>query len=485
MRCPLPEELFTSRVVRRNEDGSMVIFTFFIMAMMLIVGGMAVDMMRFENYRSRLQAALDRSVLAAADLDICLDPDTNPRDVVEDYIAKAGFDAQLDDVTVTSGLSDCTITAAASIEVNTIFMQMVGVDQISTPTAATATEAASAIEISLVLDSSGSMGWEGRIEALRPAAQAFVTSVMDGYPEGDVSISMVPYSSNISLTPELAATLNLNYAHDYSYCIDPPANPNFFTSTEFDMAASYDQTPHVDPYHWTNTPGNWDGNRFICDIRPTNVLIPWAGTADELTGPIGLLQPYQNTSIDFAAKWGVSLLDPTMRPAVDALIAGGQVDAGMSGRPYDYTQTGVIKVMVLMTDGMNTDYHHFNDQFPRGISDVYYNPITDDWLVPDEGETDDLWPTAGDFVDPMTGNVIDISTLPMAYLGDFNQLTWNEVFDAVSFDDHAWYFRAGESANTTYYDWTTALYHRNTTAEKDTDLDAICTAAKDEGIVFR
>ena len=36
----------------RDEAGSMVIFTFFVMAMMLLVGGMAVDMMRFENYRS-------------------------------------------------------------------------------------------------------------------------------------------------------------------------------------------------------------------------------------------------------------------------------------------------------------------------------------------------------------------------------------------------------------------------------------------------
>ena len=57
------------RRFRRDEDGSMIIFTLFLILMMLMVGGMAVDLMRFETNRSRLQATLDRAVLAAADLD--------------------------------------------------------------------------------------------------------------------------------------------------------------------------------------------------------------------------------------------------------------------------------------------------------------------------------------------------------------------------------------------------------------------------------
>ena len=217
----------------------MVIFTFFVMAMMLLVGGMAVDMMRFENYRSRLQAAVDRSVLAAADLDVCLDPATDPAAVVEDFLAKAGFEDQVEDVVVTSGLSSCTVAVTAQIDVNTIFMQMVGIDQLTTPMAAVATEAATGIEISLVLDTSGSMGREGRIQALRPAAQAFVQTIMDSYPPGDVSISTIPYSSNVNIGPDLAAAFNLNGAHDYSYCIDPEDGPNFFDNTAVNLAATY------------------------------------------------------------------------------------------------------------------------------------------------------------------------------------------------------------------------------------------------------
>ena len=79
-----------------EQSGSMVVFTLFILAMMLMVGGMAVDMMRFENYRARLQNAMDRAVLAAADLDACLDPEYSPEATVTDFIAKAGFESQID-----------------------------------------------------------------------------------------------------------------------------------------------------------------------------------------------------------------------------------------------------------------------------------------------------------------------------------------------------------------------------------------------------
>ena len=52
----------------------------------------------------------------------------------------------------------------------------------------------------------------------------------------------------------------------------------------------------------------------------------------------------------------------------------------------------------------------------------------------------------------------------------------------MSLDDHAWFFRAGQSANAEYTQWTSALYDWNNRPEKDSDLDSICTAAKAQGI---
>ena len=65
----------------RREDGSLIIFSLFLLIMMLMVAGMSVDLMRTETQRSRLQSTLDRAVLAGASLEQTL----NSEDVVRDY----------------------------------------------------------------------------------------------------------------------------------------------------------------------------------------------------------------------------------------------------------------------------------------------------------------------------------------------------------------------------------------------------------------
>ncbi len=467
----------------RDEDGSMVVFTLFILAMMLMVGGMAVDMMRFENYRARLQATLDRAVLAAADLDICLDPSTSPADVVNDYVTKAGFDSQVDAVVVNSGSGSCTVTVQASIDVNTIFMQAVGVDQLSTPTVAVATERSPNIEISLVLDTSGSMGREGRIEALRPAA-AFVDAIFAGSQPGTVSMSMVPYSSNVNIGPDLIAQFDRDWAHDYSYCLE--MENQFWSGFGLDPDRTFEQTAHADPYTYSYGFPLIEADRFLCDTRAENIVIPWADSAADLTGAIANLQPHENTSIDFGAKWGTALLSPEFRSVADNLIANGTVDAVLSGRPSEMSDVDTRKVLVLMTDGMNTYYHDFNPTFPRGLSDIYYDAATDTYYL-EEREIAD-WDGDGTnneefFVaDAMT--YIDSIDFDGDGAPDFPQLTWNEVFDTMSFDDHAWFFRGKQQNNTAYQNWSTDMFVWGTTADKNGNLDSTCTQAKNEGVII-
>ena len=122
------------RRFRRDEDGSMIIFTLFLILMMLIVGGMAVDLMRFETNRSRLQATSDRATLAAADLDQTLSPEA----VVRDYFEKAGLLDQLASVTVTETFNSRMVSVQSSIQVNMMFMDLLGVSHLEAPAASTA-----------------------------------------------------------------------------------------------------------------------------------------------------------------------------------------------------------------------------------------------------------------------------------------------------------------------------------------------------------
>lgn len=72
---------------RQSEEGGMTIFSLFMLVLILTLGGMAVDLMRFETTRAKLQGTLDRATLAAADLDQTLPP----AEVVRDYFAKTGM----------------------------------------------------------------------------------------------------------------------------------------------------------------------------------------------------------------------------------------------------------------------------------------------------------------------------------------------------------------------------------------------------------
>jgi hypothetical protein len=62
------------RTFAAGESGSLTIFSLFVVLCMLMVGGLAVDFMRQESARAKLQSTLDRAILAAADMDQQLDP---------------------------------------------------------------------------------------------------------------------------------------------------------------------------------------------------------------------------------------------------------------------------------------------------------------------------------------------------------------------------------------------------------------------------
>ena len=112
---------------RQDEDGVMVMFAVYVFLMMLIVGGIGIDVMRFERDRTRVQYTLDRAVLAAADLDQQL----NPQSVVEDYFAKANLSEYLSSVSVDEGLGYRIVSGTAETTFATQFMHMAGVDSLT------------------------------------------------------------------------------------------------------------------------------------------------------------------------------------------------------------------------------------------------------------------------------------------------------------------------------------------------------------------
>lgn len=144
----------------------MTVFAITVILLTLIVGGIGVDLMRNEMERVRLQNTADRAVLAAADLDQSQDKTA----VVLDYFDKAGAGhlVSASDVTLSPGLSNRTVSVDMLNSTPTNFMTLVGIRQLPLPTRAAAIDNAPNIEISLVLDISGSMRFNEKMDKLPP-----------------------------------------------------------------------------------------------------------------------------------------------------------------------------------------------------------------------------------------------------------------------------------------------------------------------------
>ena len=117
------------RAALADERGSLTIFSLFIIVIMLIVGGMAVDFMRQEATRARLQSTLDRAILAAADMDQKLDPTS----VVQDYFAKSGVAGVQVAVQVADGDSSRKVQAQTQATLDSFFLNFVGIDTLVAP----------------------------------------------------------------------------------------------------------------------------------------------------------------------------------------------------------------------------------------------------------------------------------------------------------------------------------------------------------------
>lgn len=370
----------TTQKFRTEEDGNLSIAALFIIPMMLIVGGMAVDFMRFESERAIIQDTADRAALAAANLEF-----TNPGEGVEkvrDFFEKANLDQYLDgDAIITETINNRTVEVNVHRPMNTFFLKLAGIDELDASARSVATQGVGNVEISLVLDISGSMGnptydasgnatGQTKIEALRTAATTFIETALQDSNTDRVSISLVPYSQHVNAGPDLFDNMNVNQVHNLSHCVE-------FDDADYSVAgisanSAYEQGQHIDP---------WSRNSVVttttCPSQPFERITAISQDKDALLGQVAQMQPTTQTSIFLGMKWGLALLDPSARSLVS-----GNVDSVFANRPGDYVsaaaEAATTKVIVVMTDGQNTPGYYVQDEFydePSEVAQWAENPV--------------------------------------------------------------------------------------------------------------
>ena len=480
-----PTMVRRARSLQEDESGSLTIFSLFIFICMLMFGGIAVDLMLYENRRTHIQNSTDRAVLAAANLNQTVDPAV----VVQDYLAKVGVPVSPSDIDVVE-VGTAPVITGRQVAVNvtggfdTLLMHLVGVNTLPYNAMSEAEESVNDIEVSLILDVSGSMGSNQKLQNMQTAAKDFLDNILAGADDDRVSVSLIPYSTQVSAGPELLGELVSEHNHNFSHCVN--FEPEDFDATNIQRTdillpggiVPLSQTAHFDP--WRNYRYGQSLRYPVCRNESYFDIAPWSNNVTALKAQIDSFEAGGNTSIDIAVKWGAALLDPSMNTHLNNLIAdpGVSIDAAFAPRPHAYSNNDSLKFIVVMTDGINTTQYRLHDAFKEGMSPYYMEGDGDLMIEYQEpgnrdgdSQSNEAWYNITHKIwknTPQSPNV---------------QLTWLEAWANMTMS-----WRAYADYHQTYVaqDYYDALYDPRepiSASTKDSNLDTICSAAKARGVV--
>lgn len=507
---------------RADDEGSLVVFSLFLIIAMLIIGGLGVDLMLYETQRTRLQATLDRAILAAAHPSQTPGELDDRKEVVLSYFKSAGLEDFIDpeDVKVVASGTASEVTAEARMHVDPLLLQFVGIEGFEAVAAGAAAQSAGLSEVSLVVDVSGSMNststtGSSKIEELKTAATQFVnillcdpnnpTSVTNcTMPANTTSVSLIPYNAQVTAGADILTKFNRRDQHSASYCAT--FYPDEFTTTAFSETLDIRQTGLFDSS--TYGTGSAYAGRFPCPTDSWRNILPLSSSHTDLGTRIGQLRGGGYTSIDIGLKWGVTMLDPSIATVVDGLVDDLIVDTAFVDRPRAYGAANSQKVVVLMTDGQNTEQSYLFDEYRSGPSRVWKNTsdpskfsihyendpntdLDDQWLWPWVYDSTTAPSGSGKYMDHPYGEndgapYCNYRTYGgcqryRTESGSAEQMTWQEVWLKkrwgwwLSLPNVSW---PGATMYRSYRKQGARIY----TDGKDKRLLDLCTAAKNEGI---
>ena len=509
----LPKRLQNARRrFSREETGSLSVFSIFMFFIIISVSGIGIDLMLNELRRVKLQAALDHAIVAAADMD----QDLAPEDVVNDYFAKVGYSDYLTGVAVDQGPTHKIVTASARQTAPTLLTRLLGVEELTAPAFGTAEEEFTRVEISMVLDISGSMADNNKMTNLQDAATEFVDLVLHPSFGDKVSLSLIPYSEQVNVGPHLMAQFNTSHVHNYSHCIEFPDAA--YTSTALDTSLTYQQTQH---FQW-NWGAGYAENAYaapICPQQDFERVTPISKNADYLKAQINALEPRGGTQIFVGMKWATALLNPAFNATQVNMVAQGYADPDFADRPLVDDET-VEKHIILMTDGKNSWSNRIQNwaidtqdevelwatyNFQWSLFRVGYNGNNTGGIAPQP----DARHTRDPFDPTNTGGVYGLddqagtgATAPNASRFGLGPLGfWQRVLAGLTLPRGAgmlagrWTFPEvfeGGPENFDFnfdgtvlsgYSWSSFFYQKYTAATGDSLLASLCTAAKTDGII--
>lgn len=347
--------LSKARRLARETNGNVAMVFALLLVPLIAMGGAGIDLARYEAIRVEMQDGLDRGVLAAASLS----QKEKPEDTLRSFMKNLDYAQDIAlSFTETKGLNSRKINASAAYVMNTTFIHLVGVRQLSVAAVSTAEEAKQNIEMSLMLDMSGSMNGN-RIKNLKKAAQQFIDQVLTDETKDYTTITIVPYAGHVNIGAAVFDKLGAKRDHSNSSCVELSTTGFGSGVPSFKDAA---QVPHFTQWNY----GRTDLKPWWCPVESTAITY-FSNDATYLKNRITQLELHDGTGTQNAMQWGYMLLNPGAKTIVNAAIDAKMMDAKFANRPAAFGDPDTMKVIVLMTDGAITEQYRPKD-YSRPVS---------------------------------------------------------------------------------------------------------------------
>jgi Flp pilus assembly protein TadG len=320
----------------RHEGGAIAIIFCFALTLILLVVGMSLDYGRALGAANKANAALDAAALAAARFMNANEDasDAEVRQIAESFLAglMAGSNNGITygAVQVTIDRANGSVTVRSDVSVPTSFTRVVGYNAVTMSNESTASLMTKSVELAMVLDITGSMNRNNRLQDMQDAAKQVIDILLPEGANNGNRIALVPYSASVNIGAGFIGPAT-DYLNSNDTCVierngihasseEPPGPGRFFEFT--DSASS---------------------PRYTC---PAGLIMPLSDNRDELSARIDSFVASGWTAGHLGIGWGWYQLSPQWSGFWPA-----------DSRPKPYGDTRIIKAMLVMTDGIfNTEY---------------------------------------------------------------------------------------------------------------------------------
>ncbi len=342
--------LEVSRNFKRNESGSMLVLGALSMVVVLLAAGVAIDYSRMAHLKSRMNSALDAAVLAAGtNMARGMTVNEEFRQDFEDFfmanIEGRGGSAssyEITDFEVVPATGEISASARSTLEPT--FLKLAGWETLNVATSVAAVFSSSKVEVAMMLDVTGSMRSDGKIQAMQDAARDVVNILLPDSNTKNTRIALVPYSWSVN-AGQFAPQVTNNGAVQTADLGESISTLNTHIPTTRCVTERGGTHAATDASYKTARLGS-DIRAVRDDLCPRSRIQPLTNQRNRLLNEIGQFRAEGYTAGHLGIAWSYYLLSENWADLLPS-----------ESDPAKYS-SDVKKVAILMTDGKFNSFFH-------------------------------------------------------------------------------------------------------------------------------